>query len=246
MKKERIDLLLVSRGFSETRAKAQALIMSGRVFLDPFYSKKVIKAGEKVSGEVEIYVREKLAYVSRGGQKLKAGVDEFDIKFNDLTVLDVGASTGGFTDCALQEGAKKVYALDVGKSLIDAGLRNDERVEVIENCNFRCLEPGYFGEKIDFVTVDVSFISLRYILPNVFEILCSRGAAIALIKPQFEAGRGETVKGILKDEKKRIKVKEDIKSFAQDLGFTVKGIIESPIKGGKGNIEYLMYMKKGR
>jgi 23S rRNA (cytidine1920-2'-O)/16S rRNA (cytidine1409-2'-O)-methyltransferase len=244
MKKQRIDLLLVSKNLVSSRSKAQALIMAGQVFYDENYSNKVMKPGEFVSSEQELFVKEKLPYVGRGGQKLKGAIDDFQISLKGLTVLDVGASTGGFTDCALKEGAKKVYALDVGKSLLDYGLREDFRVEVIENCNFRYVDPSIFKEQIDFVTIDVSFISIQNILPNAFEMLSKGGRVLALVKPQFEAGKGMTVKGIVKDDNMRKEILKDTVFFAEKLGFETIDIGDSKLKGAKGNLESFIYLRK--
>jgi len=244
MKKERIDLLLVSRGMVESRAKAQALIMSGQVFLDENHANKVLKAGEMVCEKQPLFLKEKLPFVSRSGQKLKGAIDKFKIQLKDLSVLDVGASTGGFTDCVLSEGAKKVYALDVGKALLDYRLTKDLRVEVIENCNFRYVEVSKFKGKIDFITIDVSFISLEHILPNAFEILSNNGGLVALVKPQFEVGKGKTVKGIVKDREAREEVLKKIISFSEKLGFKFIESMEATVKGTKGNIESLIYLRK--
>jgi 23S rRNA (cytidine1920-2'-O)/16S rRNA (cytidine1409-2'-O)-methyltransferase len=244
MKKERIDLVMVERGLAETRAKAQALVMAGEIFLDKHFSHKVAKPSEKILPDAEIFIKAPLPYVSRGGLKLAGAIDKFKIVMTDKVVLDVGASTGGFTDCSLKHGARKVFALDVGKSLIDYKLQKDNRVVIIEECNFRYVDFEIFTEKIDFVTIDVSFISLKLILPNVAKVLENGGEVVALIKPQFEVGKGESQKGIVKDEKKREKVKNTIVEFAKELGFKLVGTETSPIKGGKGNVEYLMYLKK--
>ncbi len=241
--KNRLDLELFRRGLADSRQKAQALIIAGQVTVE---GRRAEKAGEAITKESRIEVIEGLPYVSRGGLKLKAALDGFNISVSGLVCADIGASTGGFTDCLLKEGAKKVYAVDVGYGLIDQKLREDPRVSVMERVNFRHAGPGFLGELVDFASVDVSFISLRLILPPIIPNLKPRGAVVALVKPQFEAGRGSVGKGgIVRDEGARERAVREISEFAGNLGFKALGRMESPIKGAKGNIEYLLYLGRG-
>lgn len=244
MKKERLDALLVNRGMFESRAKAQAAIMAGQVLVN---EQKVEKAGTAVNPECTIrLLGNKLPYVSRGGLKLEKALQIFPISVADKVVADVGASTGGFTDCALQNGAAKVYALDVGYGQLAWKLRQDERVINMERTNVRYLEEDSLPEKVDAVTIDVAFISLDKILPAVHKILKERGFVIALIKPQFEAGK-ENIgkKGVVKDAKVHEDVINNVINFAKSEGFGIAGLDFSPIKGPEGNIEYLLYMTMG-
>lgn len=244
MKKERLDALLVNRGMFESRAKAQAAIMAGQVLVN---EQKIEKAGTAVNPECTIrLLGNKLPYVSRGGLKLEKALQIFPISVAEKVVADVGASTGGFTDCALQNGAAKVYALDVGYGQLAWKLRQDERVINMERTNVRYLEEDSLPEKVDAVTIDVAFISLDKILPAVHKILKDSGFVVALIKPQFEAGK-ENIgkKGVVKDAGVHEDVINNVISFAKQEGFGIAGLDFSPIKGPEGNIEYLLYMTMG-
>lgn len=241
--KERLDKALVERGLAETRQRAQALILAGEVFVDGVRADKSGAPVEPTS-KIELSGRG-IPYVSRGGLKLKGALGGFHIDVKGLICADIGASTGGFTDCLLQEGAARVYAIDVGYGLIDQRLREDPRVVVIERFNVRSLTPEVLGEKVDLATMDVSFISLRLVLAPVASVLKPGGSVIALVKPQFEVGRGQVGKGgIVRDEEKRRAALEGVKGFAGEAGFSVAGEMESPITGAKGNREYLLYLKK--
>jgi len=240
--KERLDKLLLEKGLVRSRERAKSLILMGQVWVN---GKKIDKAGTQVdiSSIIEIKAVDH-PYVSRGGLKLEAVLHQFNINVKDKIAMDVGASTGGFTDCLLKHGAKKVYAIDVGYGLLDWQLRQDERVVVIERQNIRYLSVERIPEKIDIVTIDVSFISLKKVIPKVKEFLKEDGKIIALIKPQFEVGKGEVGRGgIVREDFKRQRVINKIKDFCQILGFEVKGVIPSPILGAKGNQEYLLYAK---
>jgi 23S rRNA (cytidine1920-2'-O)/16S rRNA (cytidine1409-2'-O)-methyltransferase len=240
--KNRLDIELAARGLAESRQKAQALILAGQVMVD---GRKAVKAGEQVNGETKIEVIEGLPYVSRGGLKLKAALDNFQISVAGLVCADIGASTGGFTDCLLKEGAKKVYSVDVGYGLIDQGLRGDPRVKVMERVNFRHAGAGFFDELVDFASVDVSFISLKLILPPINLNLKAGGVVVALVKPQFEVGRERVGKGgIVRDENARELALQEITRFAGSMGFKNLGAMESPVRGAKGNVEYLLYLHK--
>lgn len=241
-KKQRIDVLLVEKGLIETREKAKRSIMAGIVFVN---GERIDKPGTKVKTDSQIEIKgEKLPYVSRGGLKLKRAIDAFSIQLNDKVVLDIGASTGGFTDCALQEGAKLVYAVDVGYNQLAWKLRQDERVVVMERTNFRYVTKDAFQYGIpQFATIDVSFISLRIILPVLKTIIEDGAQVVALIKPQFEAGREEVgKKGIVRNPRIHEKVIKEIVCYSEECGYIVKQIIPSPIRGGEGNIEFLMFL----
>ena len=237
--KERIDLLLVKRGLAPTRTRARSLILSWVVFVD---GTRVDKAGTIVEGGAGIVVKDSApGYVSRGGIKLEAALKEFKIDVSDKIALDIGASTGGFTDCLLKHRAKKVYAVDVGYGQLDWKLRQDPRVVVMERINARYLKSEDIGELVDVCTVDVSFISLTKIIPPVSKLLKPNGILIALIKPQFEVGRGEVGKGgIVRDENKHREVINKITNFLEELNFKVMGVIPSPILGADGNKEFLV------
>jgi len=240
-KKVRIDILLAEKGLVESRQKAQALIMGGKVAVN---GAVISKAGQGVSPESEIFIKEGLPYVSRGGLKLEGALDNFKVDVRGLTVMDVGASTGGFTDCLLKRGAKRVHAIDVGKGLIDFKLRNDERVHLIEGRNIRYLKVEEVGEPVDIAVIDVSFISLKKVIPNVKEFLKPGGGILALIKPQFEVGKGEVGKGgVVRDLEKHRAVIEGVKSFSVEQGLKPLGVSESPIKGAKGNREFWLYLQ---
>jgi 23S rRNA (cytidine1920-2'-O)/16S rRNA (cytidine1409-2'-O)-methyltransferase len=241
MKRERIDKLLVERGLAESRTKAQALIMAGVVLVN---DQRAEKPSDLFDPSSAIRLKRgddpTLRYVGRGGLKLEAALREFQIDASGLTCLDVGASTGGFTDCLLQHGAKRVVAIDVGHNQIDWRLRNDRRVEVREGVNARYLQPEDFSEKFDLVVIDVSFISLTKVLPAVIPLVTDEGPIIALIKPQFEVGRGEVVSGgIVRDPAKRLQVIEEVNSAATALNLEVVNVIEAPIQGAEGNVEFL-------
>ncbi|MBI5343756.1 MAG: TlyA family RNA methyltransferase [Deltaproteobacteria bacterium] len=242
--KTRLDALLVERGLAPSRQKAQALIMAGKVRAD---GQIVSKAGKAVSVLSSIEVKEGLPYVSRGGVKLAGALDAFSIDVSGRAILDIGSSTGGFTDCLLKRGAARVYAIDVGKGLIDVNLRHDPRVALLEGRNIRHLMPEEVGGKADMAVIDVSFISLRLVLPKVKELLKEAGLALCLVKPQFEVGKGEVGKGgIVKDPEKQRAVVERIMVFAADTGFKTVGQIESPITGRKGNREFWLYLSLPR
>lgn len=242
-KKVRLDLYLAQKGFTESREKAKALIMSGIVYVN---DQKELKAGRDVKTDDIVEVRgSTLKYVSRGGLKLEKAMQEFPINLTDCTCMDIGASTGGFTDCMLQNGAKKVYSIDVGYGQLAWKLRSDERVVNMERTNFRYVTHEQIPEEIDFASVDVSFISLKIILPVMYELLKMNGEAVCLIKPQFEAGREKVgKKGVVRDVNVHTEVIENIVSFAASQKFKVSGLSFSPVKGPEGNIEYLVYLKK--
>ena len=239
--KDRIDKLLVTRELVESREKAQALLMAGSVTVN---GEVVTKAGALVKEDCSIELKDTLKYVSRGGLKLEGALDHFSIDVEGLTAMDIGSSTGGFTDCLLQRGVKKVFCIDVGKGILHYRLRSDERITLLEETNIRHLKYDEIGEKVDIIVIDVSFISLEKVLPKAKEFLKDGGKLIALIKPQFEVGKGEVGKGgIVRDEKKHAEVKSKITEFAEELGFKVESIIDSPIQGTKGNREFLGYLK---
>lgn len=242
--KQRLDILLVEKGLCESRERAKALIMAGQVYVD---GQKCDKAGENIDIEKTPEIRgETLRYVSRGGLKLEKAINTFPIDLNGKICMDIGASTGGFTDCMLQNGAKKVFAVDVGYGQFSWKLRNDERVVNMERTNIRYVKPEDIGVSLDFASIDVSFISLKLVLPVLYELLADSGEAVALIKPQFEAGRGQVgKKGVVRDINIHYSVVENILDFAKTVGFSVCGLSFSPIKGPEGNIEYLVYLKKG-
>ena len=244
MARERIDKILVDRGLVDSRTKAQALVMAGAVLVD---EQSVNKPSEVFDANAKIRIKEDAAsrYVSRGGLKLEAALREFNIDVRGLLCLDVGASTGGFTDCLLQHGAREVLALDVGHNQVDWKIRNDPRVDVREGVNARYLQPGDFPQKFDLATMDVSFISLTKILPAVAAVLTETGRIIALIKPQFEVGKGEVGKGgIVKDPAQHQRVISEVNAAAKSIGLRVDGLIESPIRGAEGNLEFLaLYLR---
>ncbi len=241
--KKRLDVLLVEKGLASSREKAKAIIMSGVVFVD---GQREDKAGSAFDETKEIIIKGKtLKYVSRGGLKLEKAMKNFDISLDGKVCMDVGASTGGFTDCMLQNGAVKVYSVDVGHGQLDWKLRNDERVICMERTNMRYVTEEDIEEPAQFVSIDVSFISLTKILPAVYRVLEDGGEAVALIKPQFEAGREKVgKKGVVRDKKVHEEVIEKICSFAASNGFELLHLDYSPIKGPEGNIEYLLHMKK--
>jgi 23S rRNA (cytidine1920-2'-O)/16S rRNA (cytidine1409-2'-O)-methyltransferase len=239
--KERLDVLLVEQGYFDSREKAKAAIMAGLVFAD---EERIDKAGTKISRSAAIKVKGALhPYVSRGGLKLEKALRYFGIDVTGAAMMDIGASTGGFTDCALQHGAVYVYAIDVGYNQLDWSIRSDERVNVMERTNFRFLKPEDLqGPKPNFATIDVSFISLKIILPPLKAIMGIEGEVIALIKPQFEAGREKVGKsGVIRDSSVHQEVLQEIIHFAAGAGFKLKGLTYSPITGGEGNIEFLAH-----
>ncbi len=238
--KERLDKLLVDRGLVKSRERARALIMEGKVFVAGM---KAEKAGSMVAPEAEIVLAEDVPYVGRGGLKLEAALDFFGIDPAGKVVMDIGCSTGGFTDCVLKRGARKVYAIDVGYGQFDWSLRNDRRIVLLEKTNIRYLERDRIPDSIDLAVIDVSFISLLNVLPKAFEFLSDEGEVVALVKPQFEVGRGMVGKGgVVKDEAKRLAAVEHVRLGAAGIGYEVKGVFESPVKGQKGNIEYFLFL----
>lgn len=243
-KKERIDVLLVEQGLFETREQAKRAVMAGEILGEN--EERLDKPGMKISPDIKLHFKgTKMPYVSRGGLKLEKALKIFDLSIKEKTVLDIGSSTGGFTDVALQKGAKLSYALDVGTNQLAWKLRQDERVVVMENTNFRHSQLADFTNgQPDFSTIDVSFISLELILPNLHTIIAEGGDIVALIKPQFEAGRDKIgKKGIVRDPKVHLEVLEQITAFAKDHGYQVVDLDFSPITGGEGNIEFLMHLK---
>jgi 23S rRNA (cytidine1920-2'-O)/16S rRNA (cytidine1409-2'-O)-methyltransferase len=238
MKRQRLDVALVERGLCDTRSKAQSLIMARRILVN---GRHVDKAGARVADDDELRIEElEHPWVGRGGMKLAHALRQFGISVEGKICADIGASTGGFTDVMLKSGAKKVYAIDVGYGQLDVSLRNDPRVVVREKVNARFLTAADFDDVVEFVSIDVSFIPLKLILPAVATFL--RGELVALIKPQFEVGKADVGKGgIVRDEAKRTAAVDAVVTSARENGFEVKGVIESPIKGAEGNVEYLMY-----
>lgn len=243
MAKVRLDVYMVEKGLAPSREKAKAIIMAGQVYID---NQKCDKAGQNIEEGTMVEVRgETLKYVSRGGLKLEKAMAEFPITLEGKTTMDIGASTGGFTDCMLQNGAVKVFAVDVGYGQFAWKLRQDPRVVNMERTNIRYVTSEQIGTKIDFASIDVSFISLKLVLPVVYDLLSDNGEVAALIKPQFEAGRGQVgKKGVVRDIKVHYEVVENTIAAAKEFGFTVAGLTFSPIKGPEGNIEYLVYLKK--
>ncbi len=243
MAKIRLDVYLFENGFAKSRSAAQALIMEGIVFVD---NQKAMKAGDMINGSEKIEVRGKtLEYVSRGGLKLEKAMKSFDISLKNLICMDIGASTGGFTDCMLKNGAIKVYSVDVGYGQLAWKLRQDERVVNMERTNIRYVERDDIQDDLDFFSVDVSFISLKKVLPVAYKLLKNGGKGACLIKPQFEAGKDKVgKKGVVRDMNVHIEVIENVLNFTKEIGFSVKGLDFSPIKGPEGNIEYLMYVTK--
>ncbi|WP_353990394.1 TlyA family RNA methyltransferase [Pediococcus argentinicus] len=243
MKKERVDLLLVQQGIFDTREKAKRAVMAGEVLGEN--EERLDKPGVKIDPTIELHLKGKpMPYVSRGGLKLEKALKVFNLSVDGLTVLDIGSSTGGFTDVMLQNGAKLSYALDVGTNQLVWKLRSDPRVVVMENTNFRYCKPEDFTDgQPEFTSIDVSFISLKLILPTLRDILKQNGSVAALIKPQFEAGREKVGKhGIIKERSTHKEVLENTLQMAVSEGFTVAGLSFSPIKGGEGNIEFLTHL----
>lgn len=241
--KERLDVLLVERGLAASREKAKAIIMSGIVYVD---GNKEDKAGSTFPTTVDIVVKgNTLRYVSRGGLKLEKAMNNFGLRLDEMVCMDVGSSTGGFTDCMLQNGAVKVYAVDVGHGQLDWKLRNDERVVCMEKTNIRYVTPCDIDDRIDFASIDVSFISLTKVLGPVKELLTDEGRIVCLIKPQFEAGREKVgKKGVVRDKNVHSEVIRMVVDFAKSIGFTPLKLDFSPVKGPEGNIEYLLYLAK--
>ncbi|WP_297127918.1 TlyA family RNA methyltransferase [uncultured Eubacterium sp.] len=242
-KKTRLDVAVFEQGYAPSREKAKAIIMAGIVYVN---NQKVDKAGFELKEGDVLEVRGKtLQYVSRGGLKLEKAMQEFPIILDGKVCMDVGASTGGFTDCMLQNGAVKVYSVDVGYGQLAWKLRTDERVVNLERTNFRYATREQIPDEVDFASVDVSFISLKHILPNLNTLLASDGQAVCLIKPQFEAGKEKVgKKGVVRDLNVHLEVVENVINLAVENGFSVMGLQFSPIKGPEGNIEYLIYLNK--
>lgn len=241
--KVRLDVLLVSRGLAESREKAKAVIMEGKVFVK---GQREDKAGTMFDEKVPIEIHgQKLRYVSRGGLKLEKAVAHFDLQLEGKVCMDVGSSTGGFTDCMLQNGARMVYAVDVGTNQLDWKLRSDSRVIAMEKTNIRYLLPEQIGEAPQFASIDVAFISLTKVLLPVRNLLTPDGQVVALIKPQFEAGREKVgKKGVVREKSTHIEVIQQVLSYAWSIGFSILALEFSPIKGPEGNIEYLVWLQK--
>lgn len=241
--KERLDVLLVKRNLAESREKAKAIIMAGNVFVE---DEREDKAGTTFPDDVKIEIKgHTLKYVSRGGLKLEKAMENFDVSVEGKVCTDVGSSTGGFTDCMLQNGAVKVFAIDVGRGQLDWKLRQDERVVCMEKTNIRYVTPEDIGQPVDFSSIDVSFISLTKVLDPIRNYLTEEGEIVALIKPQFEAGREKVgKKGVVRERSTHHEVIEKVAEYANSIGFEIKNIDFSPIKGPEGNIEYLIHLKK--
>lgn len=241
--KERLDVLLVKKGFYQSRERAKASIMAGIVYVD---GQKSDKAGNMIDENAEITVKENICpYVSRGGLKLEKSMKIWPINLENTLCMDIGASTGGFTDCMLQSGARKVYAVDVGYGQLDYKLRIDERVVNMEKCNIRYLDFDTIEWPVDFISIDVSFISLKLVFPVASKLLGDHGSLVCLVKPQFEAGREQVgKKGIVRDKKVHKEVIENVVKYALDNGLNPVGLTYSPVTGAKGNIEYLLYLSK--
>lgn len=243
MAKIRLDVAVHQQGLAPSRERAKAMIMAGEIYVN---NVKALKSGESVSEDDLIEFRGKaMPYVSRGGYKLEKAMSVFPIDLNGMTCMDIGASTGGFTDCMLQNGAKKVYSIDVGYGQLAWKLRTDSRVVNLERTNFRYLKNETVSEEIDFASIDVSFISLTKILPVLYNFLGEQKCCVALIKPQFEAGREKVgKKGVVREKSTHIEVIEKILNFSLENGYSVLGLSFSPIRGPEGNIEYLVYLQK--
>jgi 23S rRNA (cytidine1920-2'-O)/16S rRNA (cytidine1409-2'-O)-methyltransferase len=240
-RKKRLDVLLFEKGFVETRTKAQAFIMGGSIFVN---NQVYYKPSALVNEDDEIEVKNINPYVSRGGLKLESALNALNIDVKGYICLDIGASTGGFTDCMLQRGAVKVYAVDVGAGQLHYKLRNDKRVINIENVNFRYFDNSLLKDKIDFATIDVSFISLDKILPVAYKSISEKGFILAMIKPQFELEPSEIKKGVVRDEKLRQKAINKVKNFALNLDFKIISEADSGLKGPKGNLEHFVLLQK--
>jgi len=243
LKKERLDILLVEKGFFTTREKAKSAIMAGEVLVE---GERVNKSGQRIKAESNISViKKETVFVSRGGEKLEKAIKEFNILVNGKRAIDVGASTGGFTDCLLKSGAEKVYCIDVGYGQLAWKLQKDSRVVVIDRTNIRYLTADKFDNLFDLATIDVSFISLDKVLPAVYNLLNEKGEVVALIKPQFEAGREFVQRGgLVKKAEVHQMVIERVGDKAQEMGFSIQGLTFSPLKKTSGNIEYLIYLVK--
>lgn len=242
-KKERLDVLLVKRGLAESREKAKAIIMTGNVFVE---EQREEKAGSTFAEDAQIRIKgTPMKYVSRGGYKLEKAMELWHVPLQDKLCMDVGSSTGGFTDCMLQNGAVKVYAIDVGTNQLAWKLRQDERVVSMEKTNIRYVTPEDIADPIDFSSIDVAFISLTKVLIPVWNLLKNGGRVVCLVKPQFEAGREKVgKKGVVRDKKVHEEVVCHIMTYALSMGFEILGLSYSPIKGPEGNIEYLLYIEK--
>ena len=240
--KQRLDVLTTEKGLFRSREKAKASIMAGLVYVD---GQRVDKAGTMIDSEAEITVKEDLCpYVSRGGLKLEKALEMFDFSLSGAKAVDIGASTGGFTDCMLQKGASKVYCIDVGYGQLDWKLRNDPRVVNMEKCNVRYLDVDEIGRDVDFISIDVSFISLKLVFPVASQLLSVDGSLVCLVKPQFEAGREQVgKKGIVRDPDVHRQVIENVMGYAEDNDLHAHGLTYSPVTGTKGNIEYLLFLK---
>ena len=246
MTKIRLDVYLTQKGMTQSRERAKALIMAGQVYIK---NQKCDKAGTLIDeSATAVEIRgDQLKYVSRGGLKLEKALTLFPIDLAGKTAMDIGASTGGFTDCMLQNGAAKVFAVDVGYGQFAWSLRQDKRVVNMERTNIRYVTPEDIGEPLDFASIDVSFISLKLVLPVAYQLLKTGGEITALIKPQFEAGKGQVgKKGVVRDKNVHFDVLRSVLSFAEDSGFAVCGLTFSPVKGPEGNIEYLAYLVKDK
>ncbi|MGC2063036.1 MAG: TlyA family RNA methyltransferase [Thermodesulfovibrionales bacterium] len=244
MKKERLDRVLVDSGLVKSRERAKALIMAGKVSVSGM---PMLKAGSLIDpGSPIILKDDDIPFVGRGGLKLEAAIGHFSVHLDGKVVMDVGCSTGGFTDCALKKNARKVYAIDVGYGQFDWGLRNDPRVVLLEKTNIRYIDQEQIRDRIDCAVIDVSFISLLKVLPAVRDLLALDGTVLALIKPQFEVGRFQVGKGgIVKDESRRLAAVDCVRQGAEALGFRTMGLFQSPVTGQKGNIEYFIYLERG-
>jgi len=243
MAKIRADLLLYNQGLVDSREKAKRLIMEGKVLCG---TKRIDKPGEQIEDFETLTINsDQIQYVSRGGLKLEKAIKKFNLNLSDFICADIGSSTGGFTHCMLINGAKKVYSIDVGYNQLDYKLRIDDRVIVLERTNIRYLDNNLISDEIDFISIDVSFISLQLVLPKAYEILKDGSYLVALIKPQFEAGKEKVGKnGIIRDPKVHAEVINNTLSFAEKIGFSIQDLTYSPIKGTKGNIEFLVLLKK--
>lgn len=241
--KDRLDVILVEKGYFQSREKAKSAIMAGIVYVD---GQRIDKAGTSVKDTSEFFIKENICpYVSRGGLKLEKALKEFDFELQDAVCADIGASTGGFTDCMLQKGATKVFAIDVGYGQLDWKLRNDPRVVNMEKVNIRYLDFETVDKDIDFISIDVSFISLKLVFPVASKLLAETGSIVCLVKPQFEAGREQVgKKGIVRDINVHKEVIRNVIGYAKDCGLYPQGLTFSPVTGAKGNIEYLLHLKK--
>ncbi|NLD20342.1 MAG: TlyA family RNA methyltransferase [Clostridiales bacterium] len=241
--KDRLDIVLTEKGFFASRERAKASIMAGLIYVDGM---RIDKPGTSISHDADISVKENLCpYVSRGGLKLEKALEVFDFSLEGFVAVDIGASTGGFTDCMLQNGAEKVYAIDVGYGQLDWKLRNDHRVVNMEKINVRYMDVDSVGRNIDFISIDVSFISLKLVFPVAAQLLHDKGCLVCLIKPQFEAGREQVgKKGIVRDPAVHRQVIGNVVKYGSENGLYAHGLAYSPVKGTKGNIEYLLFMRK--